>query len=106
MEGSEAKKGTAVFLAPGRSLSGSALPTSRRAAIWAGSHSDPFWYWLRLPHYDTCVRHQDEASYARSAVNAAEAPRSVDMAHFYVNSGDGAIWSEEIRVNAGQLRES
>jgi hypothetical protein len=35
-----------------------------------------------------------------------EALRSVDMAHFYVNSGDGAIWSEEIRVNAGQLRES
>ena|ERR1017187_324150 len=40
---------------------GQCLPTSRRAALWAGSHSDPFWHWLRLPHYDTCVCHQDEA---------------------------------------------
>ena len=37
------------------------LPASARAVIGSGSQSEPFRNWLRLPHYDTGIRYQDEA---------------------------------------------
>src|ERR1019366_4225108 len=37
-------------------------PASNWAVIEADSQSDPFWKWLRLPHYDTGARYQDKAS--------------------------------------------
>jgi hypothetical protein len=38
------------------------FPANSRAVIEVDSQSGPFWNWLRLPHYDTGIRYQDEAS--------------------------------------------
>ena len=55
------------------------LPGSARAVIGADSQSEPSRNWLRLPHYDTGIRYQDEPGSVSGVAGLAISAARPDM---------------------------